>query len=122
MPALARTNPVGEPPIAVPVPRAPDIIAAPIVSCHEAYDGDSKFYEAHVRQRHQLPAIIERQIFAVHPAAIVFPNNVAPGLILKAALDVDRFAFGNDGDRREFDVRPRAHIHIGRRKSWLSVR
>ena len=122
MPALARTNPVGEPPIAVSVPRAPDIVAAPVVRCHEAYDWDSEFDKAHVRQRHQLAAVIKRQIFAVHPAAIVFPNNVAPGLIAKAALDVDRFAFGNDGDRWEFDVRPRAHIHIGRRKSWLSVR
>src|SRR5262249_37339417 len=101
------------PAVALLIPGAAHIIAAPIIPSVENDNGNSETGKSDVRQRRHFTAILEAEIFAEDPTAIAVPADVTPGFVLKTTLDIDWSAFGDDTDTRELGIRPRAHIHIG---------
>src|SRR5438046_532429 len=95
VPANARVPPEGFPTRVLGVPGAAPVPAAPVVGGDEAHHGNAERGDADVGQISRLPVIIEADVLAVDPAPVVRPADVAPGLVLQAALDVERLALGD---------------------------
>ena len=66
------------PPITIPVPGPPHIIAAPIFRSAEDNDGNTKDRGSCIRQEYDLAAVIKAKIFAEDPPAVSLPDDVAP--------------------------------------------
>lgn len=55
--------------------------------------------------------IVEVQILTVYPAVIAFPIDVAPGVIIEAAADIQECIGRNGGDQRIIRARSGSQIH-----------
>lgn len=100
MPAGARPRFVRKPARALRVPRTSDVIMIPVIGSGKSDDRNSERRDAEIGQRTHVAAIVHREIFAEHPAAISCPNNIAPGFVAQASLYVNRIAVRNDTDAR----------------------
>ena len=97
-------------------------MAPPIVDTDEGHNRNSEHGQTDIRQRCRSTAIVEPEIFAVDPAAIVSPSDVAPRLVVEAAADVHRISFRNDTDAGKLGIRPASDIDIGRRETGRGLR
>lgn len=121
-PTRARTRLVSVPAIALFVPGPPHIVTPPIIPRHEPNDGNAEHRQADIRKRNVIAAMVEGDIFAVHPASAAVPDDIAPGFVSEAPQDFDRIAFGNDIDARELRIRTSAEIQVHGRIAGSSLR
>ncbi len=97
----------------VHIPRAIDVIAVPVVGRREGDHRNADSGEPKIGH-HLDPALgrLISEIFAVDPAAIAVPGDVAPRLVLQAALDVERRALGDDAQRGKLRIGPGADVYV----------
>ena len=81
VPISPRMDFVAEPSLPVLVPRPADVIAVPIVGGREGDDRNAESGDADVREKCCFAVVVEPDVFAVDPAAIVAPTDIAPGFI-----------------------------------------
>jgi len=107
-------------------------MTAPVVGRGKGDDGQAERGKADVGQHLHVAAatasaaatpvhLLETEIFAVDPAALALPVDVAPGLILKATLDLQRGAVRNDAHAGEFRIRTGPYVDVRRGEARRSV-